>query len=151
MRSQSHSMQLLTVYAVYHVPLPLCGRSLTASNYSPSTVYHHNYSVAVSQQTIIRRLRRLLSTITIIRSQFLSSQQSTVRRLQSTITIIRSMFSSQQSTVRSLTTINRKPSTVYPYNKSVAVSQPSTGRCHVLKIDLSRRPSSLIVFVFVLQ
>ena len=114
-------------------------------------LYHHNNSVPVSQQTIIRRLRRLLSTITIIRSQFLSSQQSTVRRLQSTITIIRSMFSSQQSTVRSLTTINRKPSTVYPYNKSVAVSQPSTGRCHVLKIDSSRRPSSLIVFVFVLQ
>ena len=70
-RSQSHNNQ---PYAIYHVPLPLCGRSLTAFNYSPSmpSIMHPYHSaVAVSQHAITRRL---LSTITIIRSPSHSKQ-----------------------------------------------------------------------------
>ena len=41
-------------------------------------LYHHNNSVPVSQQTIIRRLRRLPSTLTIIRSQSHNNQPHAV-------------------------------------------------------------------------
>ena len=62
------------------------------NNYSPSTIYPYNNSVAVSQQTIIRRLRRL----PLLYNNSVAVCLTTINRSPSTATIIRSQYHRNQ-------------------------------------------------------
>ena len=81
---------------------------------TPSTIYRHNYSVAVSRQAIIRRLCRLPS-------QLFGRRLMTINRAPPTVYRLPSQLFGRRLT----TTINRtpcSPSTVYHHNYSVAQS-----------------------------
>jgi len=84
-------------------------------------LYHHNNSVPVSQQTIIRRLRRLPSTLTIIRSQSHNNQPHAV------YAVYHHSYSVATTIIRSQSRNNQPYDVyavyaVYHHNYSVAVS-----------------------------